>query len=193
MRRPPEAVTGDLLRLRQLPLAVGKLEALPDPQIVDRQNVGPAQIEDEQHLGCPAANTLDAGEALRNLSVGHAIAFIERRDVAVHGLLGDAEDVAGLGSGQPRAPEPLRGGSQDRFRVREAVVAKQRPESAQNRASGLPAELLVDDGVDQRLEGRETAAAHFDRANAVNQPGHRRVGSEVGQCAFAHRATIALS
>jgi len=89
--------------------------------------------------------------------------------------------------------EPLRGGFQDRLRGREAVVAKQRPESAQNRASGLPAELLVDDSMGERLERRETAGAQFDRANTVNQPGHRRVGSEVGQCPFAHRVTIALS
>ena len=66
-------------------------------------------------------------------------------------------------------------------------------EAAQNRACGLPAELLVEDGMGERLERRETARAQFDRANAVNQPGHRRVGSEVGQCAFAHRATIAIS
>ena len=112
--------------------------------------------------------------------------------MAVHGLLGDAEDVAGLGSGQPRAPEPLRGGFQDRLWGREAVVAKQRPESAQNRACGIPAELLVDDGMSERLERRQTAGAQFDPANAVNQPGHRRVGSKVGQCAFAHRATIGL-
>jgi hypothetical protein len=53
--------------------------------------------------------------------------------------------------------------------------------------------LPVDEGVDERLEGRETTGAQFDRANAVNQPGHRRVGSEVGRFAFAHRSTIALS
>lgn len=47
--------------------------------------------------------------------------------------------------------------------------------------------------VDERLERQETAGAQFDRTNAVNQPGHWRVGSEVGQCAFAHRATITLS
>jgi hypothetical protein len=46
---------------------------------------------------------------------------------------------------------------QDRLRGGEVVVAKQRPESAQNRASGLPAELLVDDGIGERLERRETA------------------------------------
>ena len=80
----------------------------------------------------------------------------------------DAEDVASLGSGQTRAPEPLRGDFQDRLRDGEAVVAKQRSESAQNRASGLPAKLLVDDGVDKGLEWRETAGAQFDRANAVN-------------------------
>jgi len=105
---------------------------------------------------------------------------------------GRCRRCSGLGSGQPRAPEPLRGSFQDRLRGGEAVVAKQRPESAQNRACSLPVELLVDDGMGERLERRETAEAQFDRANAVNQPGHRRVGSEVGQCAFAHRATIAL-
>jgi hypothetical protein len=36
MRCPSNAVTGELLRLRQLPLAVGELEALPDTQVVDR-------------------------------------------------------------------------------------------------------------------------------------------------------------
>jgi hypothetical protein len=53
--------------------------------------------------------------------------------------------------------------------------------------------LLVDDGMGERLERREMAAAQFDRANAVDQPGHRRVGSEAGQCAVAHRASIAIS
>jgi hypothetical protein len=53
--------------------------------------------------------------------------------------------------------------------------------------------LLVDDSMGERLKRRETAGAQFDRANAVNQPGQRGVGSEVGQCSFAHRATIALS
>jgi len=77
---------GELLRPRQLPLAVGELEALPDTQIVDGQNIRPAQVEDEQHLGCPAANTLDAGEPLHDFSVGHPLAFVERWDVAVHGL-----------------------------------------------------------------------------------------------------------
>src|ERR1035438_3827147 len=74
VRCPPEAVTGELLRLRQLSLAVCELEALPDPQVVDGQNVGPAQIEDQQHLGYPAANTLDADEPLHDFSVGHAVA-----------------------------------------------------------------------------------------------------------------------
>jgi hypothetical protein len=36
----------------------------------------------------------------------------------------------------------------------------------------------------KRLERRETAGTQFDRADAVNQPGHRRVGSEMGQRAF---------
>jgi hypothetical protein len=51
----------------------------------------------------------------------------------------------------------------------------------------------VDDGMGERVERRETAGAQFDRADAVDQPRHCRVCSEVGQCAFAHRATIVLS
>ena len=120
---------GELLRLRQLPLAIGELEAPPDTQIVDGQNIRPAQIEDEQHLGCPAANPLDAGEPLYDFGVCHPLAFVERRDVAIHGLLGDAEHVASLGSGQPCAPEPLRGGFKDRLRGRETVIVKQRLEA----------------------------------------------------------------
>jgi hypothetical protein len=42
----------------------------------------------------------------------------------------------------------------------------------------------------QRAEG---GVAQFGRANPVNQRGWRRLGLDVGQYAFAHRATIALS
>ena len=59
--------------------------------------------------------------------------------------MGDADDVGGLGSGQPCAPEPLRGGFRDGLRRGEAIVAKQRLESPQNGPFGLPVELLVDD------------------------------------------------
>ena len=87
----------------------------------------------------------------------------------------------------------LRGGFEDIRRCREGVVPEEGKESPQNRACGLPAELLVDDGVGQGVEGRETVGAQLGRTNSVNKPSHCRVASEMGYCVFAHRATITIS
>ena len=68
-----------------------------------------------------------------------------------------------LGRDSPALLSRSGGGFEDRLPGREAVVAKQRPESAQNRASGLPVELLVDDGMSERLEGREAMVGVLGR------------------------------
>ena len=90
---------------------------------MDGQHAGSAQVEDEQHLHGPTAYSLDAGEPLHDFDIGHPVALVEGRNLAVHGLLGDAKDIAVLGSGQPGAPELLGRGLQNRPRDRESIVA----------------------------------------------------------------------
>src|SRR5690348_1770001 len=54
--RPADAAGGDVARRGQLALAEHRGEALADAVVVDRQHVGAAEPEDEQHLRGPAAD-----------------------------------------------------------------------------------------------------------------------------------------
>jgi len=49
-------------------------------------------------------------------------------------------------------------------------------ESCQNGVGRLPAQLLVGDGLDERLKGRQPARAEPQRAYAPDDFGHDRIG-----------------
>jgi hypothetical protein len=50
-----------LFRGRQTALSVGDLKAPSDAEIVDRQDIRAAEIENEKHFHGPASNALDFG------------------------------------------------------------------------------------------------------------------------------------
>src|SRR5467141_3803095 len=53
VRAPAFAEGEEFLGLGQAPLAVGDGPALPDPEVVDGQHVGPAEAEDQKHFDGP--------------------------------------------------------------------------------------------------------------------------------------------
>jgi len=151
-------IGGDLLR--GLELLEGKRKALAYAVVVDRQDVGTAEAEDEEHLDRPAADTADLGEVLDDGLIGHAAYPCQRRNRAVKSLrgqiaqcqtlvmreaggaqlfIGTVEQVLGIGMGET-------------LRLAEGLEARE--QATMNGGSRLAVQLLIDDRFHESLKGR---------------------------------------
>src|SRR5581483_1414722 len=83
IRTPLFTELHELLGSRQVSLSESFCESFPHSVIVDRPDIGPAQIEKKQHLNRPPANSADGGESFNNLIVSHSKKRASRWDGAV--------------------------------------------------------------------------------------------------------------
>src|SRR6266702_1263891 len=67
--------------------AVGDGPALPDAEVVDGENVGTAEAEDQEHLDGPGPDAADGNKAFDEFFVGQFVGFFQRRDDAFDGFL----------------------------------------------------------------------------------------------------------
>jgi hypothetical protein len=102
-------------------------------------------------------------------------------DDAVVRLLGEVQQVAGLLTGDAGGAEGVQVGDEELLRAGDAaVIAVECEEAALDRGGGGAGELLVEDGLDERIVGA-TTAAHLEGAGLVDGAGEDRVGgAEVG-------------
>lgn len=70
MGRPAGAEFGELFGLGHFAFAIGDLEAAAHTEVADGEDVGTAEIEDENHFGGPAANASDLGQTGDDFLVG---------------------------------------------------------------------------------------------------------------------------
>src|SRR3990170_2090624 len=76
-------------------LEVGDADPLLQPEVVEREHVGPQQVEHQEHLGGPAADAAHVGELGDDLLVAHPRP-VARVDLAVDEVLREVGDVLGL-------------------------------------------------------------------------------------------------
>src|SRR5438046_7794719 len=70
-RAPQVAELAHRARRYLATLEVGEADALLQPEVVERKYVGPQQIEDQEHLGGPAADAAHGDELGDDLLVRH--------------------------------------------------------------------------------------------------------------------------
>src|SRR5712691_6128984 len=87
VRTPALAEGEKFLGLEHVLFAVGDGPALPDAEVVDGENVGASEAEDEEHFDGPGPDAADGDEAFHEFFVGQFVGFFERRDDAFDGLL----------------------------------------------------------------------------------------------------------
>src|SRR6266581_2535310 len=87
VRTPALAESQEFLGRGHVLFAVGDGPALPDAEVVDGENVGAAEPEDQKHLDGPGPDAADGDEAFDELFVGQFVGFFERRDDAFDGFL----------------------------------------------------------------------------------------------------------
>jgi len=81
-------------------LAEGEGEAFADAVVVDGEDVGTAEAEDEEHFDGPAAYATNCGEMLDDGFVGHTTDASEGGDGSVEGFGGEVAEGEGLVVGE---------------------------------------------------------------------------------------------
>src|SRR5437763_14175479 len=84
---PPFAARGDLPRRRYLLRAERELGAPTQAEVVDGEDVGPAEVEDQEHLRAPSPDAAHGGERVDALVVAETPHLRERRQAPVDGSL----------------------------------------------------------------------------------------------------------
>ena len=183
---------GDLLG--GLEAEEGEGKAFADGVVVDRENVGAAEAEDEQHLDGPLPYPSHLREVLDDGVVGHPADAGEGRDGAVEGLGGEVAEGKGLVVRETGGAKLLVGaveqvlgvevdaGSTDRMKAFE--------QAAVDGGGRLAVELLVDDAFDQCLEGGLGAGdTEGERPGAGDEFAEFRVGG--GESLQGERGVVA--
>lgn len=140
----------------------GEGEAFADAVIVDWEDVGAAEAEDEQHLDGPTTDSSYLRQVLDDVFIGHTADAGEGGDGAVEGLGGEVSQGERFVVGEPGRAELLVGAVDEVLRVgMEALAAgieaaegmEAFDEAAMDGGGGFAVELLIDDAFDERLEG----------------------------------------
>jgi hypothetical protein len=192
MGTPSFAEAFELFGFGEFAFFVSDLESAADAEVVNGQNVGAAEVENQEHFGGPAPDAFDLGQDLKQLKIGSLVAFIECGDVSRFCPFGDLEDVTRFGPGQARTPKALDIGPQNLLRRGKSVLAEKRDKAAKDGAGRLAAQLLVSDCLDERLKGRQQARPKTQWADALNDFGHDRIGQgDVAHGFFVHKGNFA--
>lgn len=117
MWRPAPPEDFEFFRLGHFSFAIGHLKTAPHAEVVNRQHVGSAEIENEEHLHGPAPDAFHAREPLDEFGVSETIALGERGHDAVERLPREVEEVAALLPRHARGAQGLEVQARDGFRA----------------------------------------------------------------------------
>ena len=130
----------------------GEGEAFANAVVGDGEDVGAAEAEDEQHLNGPDPDAADLGEAGDDFFVGQTTDGGEGGDGAVDGFGGEVAEGFGFGGGETAGAEAVVGGFEQVFGCG-VEFAEGGEQAFEDGGGSFAVELLIDDGLEQGLEG----------------------------------------
>ena len=154
----------------------GESKSLSDAVVGHREDVRAAHAEDQEHFDGPRADAADLGESFDDVGVRHFAdgcvggngSVKGPRSQVAEGLDLVARDAGGAQGLVGRVEEELGG------RIAAEVLA----DAAVNGGRGFAVQLLVEDGLEEGLEGRGSwVETKGERACAVNECGEFGIGS----------------
>src|SRR6266851_1361179 len=148
---PALAEGEELLGRGHVLLAVGDGPALPDPEVVDGENVGAAEPEDQKHLDGPGPDAADGDEAFDELFVGQFVGVFERRDDAFDGLLGQIFHGLNLCAGEASFAQDRLAELQHFFGRRRAAVGAERFHAAEDSSRRFARNGLISNGLEEHV------------------------------------------
>ena len=84
---PPFAEGEELLGLGHVFFTIGYGPAFFYAEVVDGEDIGAAEAEDQEHFNGPGADAADGDEAFDEFFVGESLGLLERGDDAIDGFL----------------------------------------------------------------------------------------------------------
>src|SRR3954454_10817737 len=194
MRPPGLADLQHPRRRRHLLQPVLDLDRFADAEIAAGEDVGALQVEEQEHLGGPAAEPADGDDLLDYLLVLELSETVELELAAEH-VRGEVADVFGLAPGEPAGAQVLLACLQQLLGAGSAAAEEvKNPQVDRPRRFGR--ELLADDRPQERpvgVGGSLLLAApqprrQVDLPDPLDQRRHRRVGGAQRFARFrAHR------
>lgn len=182
-----------------LELTEGEGEAFADAVVVDGEDVGTAEAEDQEHFNGPSAYAANLYEMFDDGFVGHAADVFEIGDGAVDGLCGEIAEGEHLVFGEAGSAELLVGAVEEVLRAGmvwfsvggdAADVVEAFDHAAMDGGGGFAVELLIDDGFDERFEwGLRAGYAEFEGACAFDEFAESGIGG--GEFATGESEVIA--
>ena len=95
-----------LRRRRHLLQPVLDLDRFADAEVAAGEDVGPFEVEDQEHLGSPLAEAADGDDLLDHLLVAELVEPLQLQLAAEH-VGGEVADVFGLAAGEAAAAQVL--------------------------------------------------------------------------------------
>ena len=170
---PAFAEGQEFLGRGHLLFAVSDGPALSDAEVVDGENVGSAQAEDQKHFDGPGADAADRDEALDEFFVGVLFGLFEGGDDPFDGFPGEIFHGEDFCAGEAGFAEDGFAELEHLFRGRGAAVVAEGFDAAENGSRGFPGNELVGDGLEEDFVGRIELVGMQLKWN--------RVGDELGQ------------
>ncbi len=149
VRAPAFAKGEEFFRFRHVLFAVGDGPAFFDAEVVDGENVGAAEAEDEKHFDGPGADAADGNEALDEFFVGELFGLFECGDNAVEGFLGEVFHGEDFCAGEAGFAQDGLSQLQHFLRSGGAAGSAECFDAAVDGGGGFTGDGLVGDGFDQ--------------------------------------------
>ncbi len=151
---PAFAEGEEFLGLGHVLFAVGDGPAFFDAEVVDGEDVGAAEAEDQEHFNGPGADAADRDETFDEFFVGELFGLLEGGDDAIDGFLREVFHGEDFCSGEAGFAEDglaefehfLRGGS--------AAGGAEGFDAAVNGGGGFAGDGLIGDGFEKSFIGR---------------------------------------
>src|SRR4051794_33424374 len=150
----------ELLGPGQFIHSVGDLDGTADTEVSDGDDVLPGQVEHQEHLGGPLADSLDLDQLRDHVLVRQVLDLIEIETAVLDSLRQIAKEFD-LGVGEARLAQRRLPLAEQRLRCRR-LSAELSEQLLPDRAPRFGGELLTDDRPGHRLEWIGPAAAAID-------------------------------
>ncbi len=143
----------EFLGLGHVFFAVGDGPAFFDTEVVDGENIGAAEAEDQEHFDRPCADATDGDEALDEFFVGERLGLLKGGDDAFDGFFGEVFHGGGFCAREAGSAELAIRELEHFFGRRWAAVGAERLNAGEDRGGGLAGNGLIGDGFEESFVG----------------------------------------
>jgi hypothetical protein len=172
VRAPTFAEGQEFCRARHVFFVVGDGPAFLDAKVVDGEDIGAAEAEDQEHFDGPCADAADGNEAFDQFVVGEFQGLFVGGHDAVDGFLREVFHGQNFCAGEAGFPEGLRFELQHLLWSRRSSGCAERFDSGEDGCGGFAGDGLVGDGLQESfIRGLGVVYLGVERDDFLNEAG----------------------